>query len=151
MPDIDLNDDQLKLVRYRILFVKRDLEVAFPHADVLVYDNLSSSTFAAWKVAEFIEGIASKRVPREWGGGDDATHRPTYPKAAAFDRGEWRIRRLNEDDYKYLRVSYEVVDRYDREELQYRESQLTVLREIRDRLRPEHHGCGEPMPATEAQ
>ena len=149
MPDIDLNDDQLKLVRYRILFVKRDLEVAFPHADVLVYDNISSSTFAAWKVAEFIEGINHTRVPREWGGGTE--HKPKYPKDPHYDpvSGQWHIHKLNGDDYKYLRVSYEVVDRYDREELQYRENQLTVLREIRDRLPPESAGGGSKA-ATEA-
>ena len=33
MSDKDLNDDQLKLVRYKILFVKRDYETAFPERE----------------------------------------------------------------------------------------------------------------------
>jgi len=38
MRDKDLSDDQLKLVRYKILFVKRDYETAFPEQEELVAD-----------------------------------------------------------------------------------------------------------------
>src|SRR6266705_6289990 len=33
MPDRDLSDDMLKLVRFKVLFVKRDYEVAFPEQE----------------------------------------------------------------------------------------------------------------------
>ena len=46
MRDKDLNDEQLKLVRYKILFVKRDYETAFPEKEELVADNLSGEGFA---------------------------------------------------------------------------------------------------------
>src|SRR5437588_561310 len=36
MRDKDLSDDQLKLVRYKILFVKRDYEAAFPEREEVV-------------------------------------------------------------------------------------------------------------------
>jgi hypothetical protein len=39
MGDTNLNDDMLKLVRYKILFVKRDYEVAFPEEEELVYER----------------------------------------------------------------------------------------------------------------
>src|SRR5688572_26987 len=38
--DKDLRDDTLKLVRYKILFVKRDYEHAFAEQEALVSDNL---------------------------------------------------------------------------------------------------------------
>src|SRR5215470_11090284 len=39
MSDKDLRDDMLKLIRYKILFVKRDLEYAFPEKEELVSEN----------------------------------------------------------------------------------------------------------------
>lgn len=136
MPDLDLNDDMLKLVRYRILFVKRDYEVAFPHADVLVHDNINSGAFAAWKVAEFIEKLRDMPVPDKWGGSCNRKKHPNYPCHARWDDdcGRWVISRLDDDDYKYLRVSYEIEDRYPRQSLEYEEDHLKVLRQIRDRL-----------------
>jgi hypothetical protein len=38
------------------------------------------------------------------------------------------------EDQKYLRVYFEVLDSYDRQELKYHEDQLQVLREIRDNI-----------------
>jgi hypothetical protein len=136
MPDLDLNDDMLKLVRYRILFVKRDYEVAFPHSDVLVYDNINSGAFAAWKVAEFIEKLRTTPVPEKWGGGHNPRKCPRYPCHAWWCKSScsWLIGKLDDDDYKYLRVSYEIADRYPRQSLEYEEDHLKVLRQIRDRI-----------------
>jgi len=145
MPDLDLNDDQLKLVRYRILFVKRDYETAFPHADVLVHDNLNSGAFAAWKVAEFIEKLHDIPVPAKWGGSSNRGKRPNYPCNARWDDecGRWVVNRLDDDDYKYLRVSYEVEERYPRQNLEYEEDHLKVLRQIRDQLSGRPSGPGD--------
>jgi hypothetical protein len=55
--DKDLSDDTLKLVRYKILFVKRNYEHAFREHETLVSDDLDSASFSAWKVAEFIQGL----------------------------------------------------------------------------------------------
>ena len=69
MRDKDLSDDQLKLVRYKILFVKRDYETAFPEQEDLVPDNMTGDGFAAWKVAEFIQQLREKKqtfVPSDW-------------------------------------------------------------------------------------
>ncbi len=78
--DKNLRDDMLKLVRYKILFVKREFEYAFPEQEDLVYDNMDGNAFTAWKVAEFIQELAKVkdektaegrarvgiRIPHKW-------------------------------------------------------------------------------------
>jgi len=133
--DKDLNDDMLKLVRYKILFVKRDLEHAFPEHEELVSDNMEPSAYAAWKVAEFIQSLAQKDtgIPAKWG---------EYPSEKDDGKFKYREKKndryiltgLPEDDKKYLRVFYEVLERYPREKLKYEEDHLKVLREIRDKM-----------------
>ncbi len=66
--DRDLRDDLLKLVRYKVLFVKRDYEHAFPEQEGLIAENLDSATFTLWKVAEFIQHLGKDltEVPEKW-------------------------------------------------------------------------------------
>jgi hypothetical protein len=119
----------LKLVRYKVLFVKREYEHAFPEQEDLVSENMDGAAFTAWKVAEFIQelGRGETRVPEKWrkycggkyvgeGGG----------------AGHLILRDLPHEDKKYLRVYYEVMDRYPREKFKYEEQQIRVLEEIRD-------------------
>ena len=126
--DRDLRDDMLKLVRYKVLFVKREYEHAFPEQEDLVSENMDGAAFTAWKVAEFIQRLQRRprevRVPGRWGRGYPEGHR----------EGEW-LTGLPDDDKKYLRVYYEVMDRYPREKFKYEEQQISVLREIRDEIR----------------
>jgi len=147
MPDRNLSDDQLKLVRYKILFVKRDYEVAFPEREDLVYDNMTGEAFTAWKVAEFIQRLDETVVPYSW-------RRRDYPRTFTNEekdpmrRRDVFIQRLDERDKKYLRVYYEVLDRYVREEDE--DDEVTVLKEIRnaiDRLpRNEPETSAPPRP-----
>jgi hypothetical protein len=133
MRDKDLSDDQLKLVRYKILFVKRDYEAAFPEREELVHDNMTSDAFAAWKVAEFIQELNRRgtHVPPNWRDGDGKLK---YPKGREYtektDRG-WVLLGLPEGDKKYLRVYYEVLERYVRED---EEDEVVVLRSIREAI-----------------
>jgi len=130
--DKDLHDDMLKLVRYKILFIKREHEHAFEEEEDLVSENIDGSAFTAWKVAEFIQGLAREpyqtRVPTRWG--------QKYPgaKYRAGKDGEW-LKGLPDDDKKYLRVFYEVLDRYQREKFKYEERQIEVLEDIRDKIK----------------
>jgi hypothetical protein len=126
--DQDLKDDMLKLVRYKILFVKRDYEHAFPEQEDLIWDNLDGSSFTSWKIAEFIQGLhaGNTRVPEKWKNRKDAAW-------ADFTKGDYLLG-LPEGDKKYLRVFYQVLDRYRREPFRYEETQVDLLREIRDRL-----------------
>jgi len=134
MRDKDLSDDQLKLVRYKILFVKRDYETAFPEKEELVADNITGEGFAAWKVAEFIQQLGDKKtyIPSDWKKGD----KPKYPEEAKYTehtKDGWVLLGLAERDKKYLRVFFEVLERYVREEDE--DTDVDVLREIRDEIR----------------
>jgi hypothetical protein len=65
--DKDLSDDNVKLVRYKIRFGKRDYEHGFREETVLVWDA-SMALFAARKVAEFLRSLRTKgiNVPDHW-------------------------------------------------------------------------------------
>ena len=135
--DKDLHDDMLKLVRYKILFVKREYEHAFPEQEDLVSDNMDGAAFAAWKVAEFIQRLADAKtdLPAKWGKKYPSENRDTYVKSV--DEHGARVDKLiafPDHDKKYLRVYYEVLDRYPREKFKYEEQQIEVLKEIRNEV-----------------
>ncbi len=135
MPDTNLNDDMLKLVRYKILFVKRDYEHAFGEVEELVKENTTATAYAGWKIAEFIQHLDERNtpLPKKWKEKD-------YPSEAKHKSGDWLLG-LPDGDKKYLRVFFEVLDRYVREKLEYEEDHLSILRsqskalqDIRDRM-----------------
>ena len=135
MPDTNLSDEMLKLVRYKILFVKRDYEHAFPEVEELVHDNMTGAAFSGWKIAQFIQNLGNgdTKLPGKW--------KNNYPPSDKNKDGKDRYRDgdklvgFPEDDKKYLRVYFEVLDRYVREDFKYEEDQIDVLKEIRDAVR----------------
>jgi hypothetical protein len=131
MSDKDLRDDMLKLVRYKILFVKRDLEHAFPEKEELVSENTDTAGYTAWKIAEFIQNLPDESIPQKWA---DKNYPPVREESPPVSRRPGMIHALPEDDKKYLRVYYEVLERYARERFRYEERQIEVLEQIRDRL-----------------
>jgi hypothetical protein len=138
----DLHDDMLKLVRYKILFVKREYEHAFPEREDLVAENMDGLAFTAWKVAEFIQelGRGDTPVPKRW-------QDKNYPAAEYVRDG--RLLGLHEGDKKYLRVYYEVLERYPREKFKHEEQQIRVLEQIRNKLpKRGRAGNGSPGPST---
>ena len=127
--DKDLRDDMLKLVKYRVLFVKREYETSFGDDVDVIDDNLDGAALTAWKTAEFIQVLADqgRPIPPKWGG--------SYPGADNKDPNDPKVfRKLPEEDKKYLRLSYEVLDRYPRERFKYEEQQIRVLEQIKDKL-----------------
>jgi len=134
--DKDLQDDMLKLVRYKILFVRRDYEHAFDEREDLVYDSMDGSAFAAWKVAEFIQelGKGKTEVPEKW-------KARNYPEAQYVRHG--KLIGLDDEDKKFLRVYYEVLERYVREKFYFEEQQIEILREIAQNM-PGRHAAMAP-------
>ena len=126
--DTNLNDDTLKLVRYKILFVKRGYEATFPEKEELIGDDLSEAAFTNWKMAEFIQHLDEIEIPRLW-------REKNYPKLQTGDHPERMIHSLPEEDKKYLRVFYEVLARYPRYKRNHRRRQLSALKSIRDAIR----------------
>ena len=135
--DKDLADDMLKLVRYKILFVRREYEVAFPEQEDLVEDNMDPTSFAAWKVAEFIQSLHrdGAEIPRRWKDRNYPQDRDENGRYKYLSEDGRRLTGLPEQDKKYLRVYYEVLDRYPREKFKHEEQQIRVLEEIRDSLK----------------
>jgi hypothetical protein len=125
--DKDLHDDMLKLVRYKVLFVRREYEVAFPEREDLVSDNMDGSAFTAWKIAEFIQDLqkGATCVPQKW-------RDKNYPPKNFIQHD--CLNGIPHEDKKYLRVYYEVLERYPREKFKYEEQQIKVLEDIRDSL-----------------
>jgi hypothetical protein len=149
--DKDLHDDMLKLVRYKILFVKREYEHAFPEKEDLVSDNMDGAAFTAWKVAEFIQELHLDkekekndpgayrdhiRIPGKW--------REKHYPSDSYHHKDY-LTGLPEGDKKYLRVYYEVLDRYPREKFKYEEQQIRVLEQIRDKMPAQ--AAAPPVPA----
>ena len=122
MSDKDLSGEDLKLVRYKVLFIKRDYEWAFQEQEELVYDDMTESAFTAWKIGEFIQVLARDKYefPDKW----EKSAELRAHKVGRFLRG------LPEDDKKHLRVYFEVLEHYKREPLKYQEEQLDILRGI---------------------
>ena len=135
MRDQDLSDKNvLKLVRFKVLFIKRGYEYAFPEQEALVHDDMDAQAFTSWKVAEFIQDLHRKlyKKPREWKDYPPPQKHPHDPK---YVEGEYLIS-LPEEDKKFLRLYFEVLQRYAREPFEHDEEQIKVLKEIRDRLHP---------------
>jgi hypothetical protein len=120
--DNDLNDDMLKLVRYRILFIKRDREHAFEEAEELVSDKISGADYSAWKVAEFIQKMRRGEVDAL---GNLKDYDARYLK-------DGKLTGLDGSDTKYLRVYFEVLERHSREKLKAEEDHVKVLQDIVD-------------------
>lgn len=99
MSDMDLNDDEVKLVRYRILNLDRGAEQVLASGEELVWENLSSDGYKVWKTAQFMRdnAIADSRL-------------------------------------RFLRVWFEVLDRYPREKLLFQEDALDRLKGIEFQL-----------------
>jgi hypothetical protein len=133
MSEKDLRDDMLKLVRYKILFVKRDLEYAFPEREELVSENIDGTGYTAWKIAEFIQDLGNIEIPKKWR--DKKFPRDVPNELGSPPSAPPKINKLDEEDKKYLRVYYEVLERYPRERFRYEERQIEVLEQIRDKMK----------------
>jgi len=118
--------DQLRLVRYKVLFLKRDLEVAFQEQEELVVEEIPKDGFISWKIAEFIQLMARGEVkqPGKW-------QEKNYPP----DVRNGNVMSLPDKDKRFLRVYCQVLDTYDREKMNHERDQIDVLKEIRDAIK----------------
>lgn len=124
MGDQDLSGDDLKIVRYRIIFTKRDFEATLEKGEEEVVDYpTNGASFGGLKVAHFMSRLVRGKVslPREWKG-------KNYPRKNPPEFG-WRI---PVKDERYIMFLYEVIRRIEREEAEYSKDKVQVLREIRD-------------------
>lgn len=120
--------DLLRLVRFKVLFLKRDLEWAFREQEELVPEEIPKDGFISWKIAEFIQQMAAGQVkqPGKW----KEKHYPPDPNVK-----DGKVMSLPDKDKRFLRVYCQVLDSYDRERMNYDRDQVDVLKEIRDAIK----------------
>ena len=126
MGDQDLSGEDLKVVRYRIIFTKRDYEATLERADEEVVDYpTDGGSLGGLKVAHFMGRVKDGKVklPAEWKGKNYPVKNPP--------RTGWTI---PPEDERYITFLYEVIRRVEREEAAYEKDEVKVLRQIRDAI-----------------
>jgi hypothetical protein len=152
MSDKDLRDDKLKLVRYKILFVKRNYEAVFCEVEELVADNTDTAAYTAWKIAEFIQRLGKEKKDIEVPGAWKDYPASEYIEVIRTTQPPYSERRMltgfPEGDKKYLRVYYEVLERYEREKFKYEEEQIDILKDISETLKRDRGGTASSTAST---
>jgi hypothetical protein len=126
MPDQDLSDDLLKTVHFEIKFKMRPYECTFGSRSETIHENMTSTGYAGWKIAEFVNTLAEQPIPRNF-----QRYLDRYGNA------------LRPQDYKHLEVWFDVVDRSTRDDLRYEERMASYLGTI---ARGVGNVTGVPMP-----
>jgi hypothetical protein len=130
MSDLDLSGDDLKYVRYSIVFTKRDNETTLlPEREELVDYATDGGSYGGLKIAEFFEQVARGDIPRP--AFRESGYAPARP--IGDNRQAWEIPR---DDRKYVKFIYRVDRRLPKGEAEYARDQVRILRELRDRIGP---------------
>lgn len=125
--DEDLSSDDLKVVRYSILFTKRDAEAVLqPDREEVADYRTSSEAFAALKVTDFLERLQQHSIP--WPAAWLKPPGDGYPGAGQ------PLQHIPVADQKYINVVYHVISRHPRRETEANEAQVEGLREIGKRL-----------------
>jgi len=123
--DQDLGGDDLKVVRYRIIFTKRDYEDDLDDGEETINYPTNGGSYGGLKVFQFMKKVAAKQIPRPavW-------EENCYPPDAKSDT-DWEF---PADDLRYITFLYEVIRRVEREEKEYDKEQVRILRGIQERL-----------------
>ena len=110
----DMNDNQVKVIKYRIVYVQPDEEI-FLYENTKVIDYATSAEeFSAQMLVGWVADLQNGRVQLP---------RPALLPAIA-----------NPDNYRYLRIRSEVLDRYQQEDKYYDKRQTKALEVIARRL-----------------
>lgn len=123
--DQDLGGDVVKLVGYMILFTKRDAEAVLQaEREEIVDYSTNEASFAGLKVAEFLERVERHGIPwpSAW----------QVPPGDGYSPAGRPIRRIPEDDRRFLSVHVTVTSRWPRAEAGFDKDQADMLRRIRE-------------------
>ena len=126
MSDQDLSGNDLKYVRFSILFTKRNLEASLQQDRENLLDySTDGASFAALKIGEFMGRVAAGKVPRPeiWKEND-------YPTADSPELG-WV---LPSEDLRYITLIYEVERRLPLQDAYYARDQVKALQGIKSEL-----------------
>jgi hypothetical protein len=109
--DKDLNDDLIKRVRYWAVYTQQGMEATFPDAFCTISGKKDEARFISWKTSEFYNKIKSKAVPvpEEW--------QSMLPNGVYTTPDGMTIEAIDDPASQYLLVDFEVVARYQKEDL----------------------------------
>jgi hypothetical protein len=124
---MDLSGDDLKVVRYSIIFTKRDFETTLQaeRIEIVAYPT-SGASFGGIMIAQFLGDLSRDGIPwpRAW------TERPSdnYPEVGRTIVG------IPDEDQKYIDFIYEVISRKPKPDPLNDKERTDALRRIRDAL-----------------
>ena len=119
----DNNCETVRMIHYKIAFIKSDLEVILWEEQVVVSNETiecDGTSFEVWKTAEFFQRLPLE-IPAAWRKGEEIC----YPPSSFVEGGNYYTG-IPDGDKKYLRFFQEEEATYERK----KDSQVTVLREI---------------------
>jgi hypothetical protein len=122
MPDQDLGGDDLKFVRYSIVFTKRDYEATLQEDRVALVDYATDgASYGGLRLVDFFS--RPFRRPQEWRGIDP------YPPGRE-NQDEVTIADIPEEDRKYVTFIYQVDRRLPKTAEDYERRQARALEAI---------------------
>jgi hypothetical protein len=121
MADTNLNDDMVKLVEYSIVTIQREREALLEKGgQVIVADDLTGDAFSNARIADWVNTSEDERLKR--------IRDINEPKGAA------KFKSVRDIDTDALRVYYNVLERWPKEDLTKDERQIAALEELPERL-----------------
>jgi hypothetical protein len=125
MPDLDLGGDDLKYVRYSIVFTKRDYETTLQleRQEIVDYPT-DGGSFGGLKIAEFFAKGEIIR-PATW-------IRSKYPSAGSPERIS--PTQIPDDDTRYVKFIYHVDQRLPKSAEDYEKRQTRALEDISSKI-----------------
>jgi len=127
MTDVDLRGDAVKLVRYFIVFNRRDYEAYLGDDTEVITYSTNEGDYQGSKKAEFLAQIAeeSAEIPDKW-------RKKNYPPEEFRDpHDKTRFIGLPRQDIEeFLKVKVELVHRYERHEAEYEKDQADALEKL---------------------
>jgi len=153
----NLNDDMVKLVAYAIVSVRRGHERILEGGEgtLLVKGKMTAESFTSFIIGRYLQQEVSKddkkeaikalikaldRYLRKGANGDArkfAEQLRTFLQEALTDKNETQpkqLRRIEDEDRRFLRVHFVVSNRWPREPEKFEEEQIAVLEEIRQAI-----------------
>jgi hypothetical protein len=134
-PDQDLGGEDLKVVRYRIIFTKRDFEEDLDKGEETVNYPTNGGSFGGLKVAQFMGALSrnGRLIPPTWTEGcyPWKSWREEHDPPGADPKKYYSI---PDEDLRYITFLYEVLRHVEREEKEYDKEQVRILRGIQERL-----------------
>ena len=153
----NLNDDMVKLVAYAIVSVRRGHERILEGGEgtLLVKGKMTAESFTSFIIGRYLQQEVSKddkkeaikalikaldRYLRKGANGDTrkfAEQLRTFLQEALTDKNETQpkqLRRIEDEDRRFLRVHFVVSNRWPREPEKFEEEQIAVLEEIRQAI-----------------